>query len=137
MRKDKHYIFFFLLFVNILMLMTPVIPHHHHSNGLICMKPDIPQETCCSHHNHHSHSADTGCDAGCVTHFDSRIPSLEIDSSPNYVFVATLFTSVIIESLLRPKEKRIGREYIYQESLHGTNISRAFGLRAPPYPFTA
>lgn len=136
MRKDKRCIFFFLLFVNILMLMTPVIPHHHHSNGSICMKPDIPQETCCSHH-HHSHSTDTGCDAGCVTHFDSRIPSLEIDSSPNYVFVTTLFPPFIIENLLRPKEKRIGHEYIYQESLHGTNISRAFGLRAPPYLFTA
>lgn len=137
MEKDKRYIFFLLLFVNIAILMMPVVPHHHHSNGLICMKSDLATDHCCTcPQSHHSHQ-DSCCSTDCITHFDSRIPSFEIDSSPNYVFVATLFTNLIIENLFRPRERRIRNAYVYRESLHGTNISRAFGLRAPPRFFNA
>ena len=63
-----------------------------------------------------------------MTRFHSPIPSVHTDSGPNYVFVATLFTDMIIEHLLRPQNY-----YIYRESLHGTKIPRTSSLRAPPY----
>ena len=44
-------------------------------------------------------------------------------------------TDFIIENLLRPQERQLTNEYVYRESLHGTNITRAFALRAPPYVF--
>ncbi len=113
------------------MLVVPAIPHHHHANGVICMKNDIPTDTPCPTHHHHSGS-DTCCNDGCLTKFDSPTPSIEMDGSPHYVFVATLFTDLIIENLFKPQERRIKDYYAYRETLHSTVISRASGLRAPP-----
>ena len=62
-----------------------------------------------------------------MTRFHSPIPSVHTDSGPNYVFVATLFTDMIIEHLLRPQERRVKNYYIYRESLHGTKIPPPFG----------
>ena len=61
-----------------------------------------------------------------MTRFHSPIPSVHTDSGPNYVFIATLFTDVIIEHLLRPQERRVKNYYIYRESLHGTKIPPPF-----------
>lgn len=131
MKKNKRNIVLFLFFINIIMLIVPVIPHHHHPNGMICMKHDLPVEQQCRTHHHHPGS-DSCCDSECMTRFESSTPVLQTDSGPDYVFIATLFTDQIIESILRPQEKRINNEFVYRESLHGTNISRALGLRAPP-----
>lgn len=129
--KNKRYIFYFLFIISMIMLAVPAIPHHHHAEGMICMKNDIPTDTPCPTHYHHSGN-DTCCSNGCLTRFDSPTPSIEMDSSPHYVFVAILFSDFIIANLFKPQEQRIKSYYAYRETLHSTVISRASGLRAPP-----
>ena len=114
------------------MLVAAVIPHHHHPNGMICMKQDLPVEQQCPTHHHHPGN-DSCCSSECMTRFYSPTPSIHTDSGPDYVFIATLFTDVIIEHLLRPQEKRIKNYYVYRDSLHGTDTHRTTSLRAPPY----
>ena len=132
MKGKKRFIVTMLLFINMIMLVAAVIPHHHHSNGTICMKHDLPIEQQCPVHNHHT-ANDSCCDNECMTRFHTPIPSVQTDNGPDYVFIATLFTDLIIENLFRPQEKRIKNFYVYRDSLHGTNIPRALSLRAPPY----
>ena len=108
MKGKKRFIVTMLFIINIIMLVAAVIPHHHPAS-----------DSCCS--------------SECMTRFHSPIPSVHTDSGPNYVFIATLFTDVIIEHLLRPQERRVKNYYIYRESLHGTKIPRTSSLRAPPY----
>ena len=129
---DGRIIVTLLFFINIIMLVAAVIPHHHHPNGMICMKQDLPVEQQCPKHHHHPES-DACCNSECLTRFQSSIPSIHSYSSPDYVFIATLFTDVIIEHLLRPQEKRVKNYYVFRDSLHGTDFYRATSLRAPPY----
>lgn len=124
-----------LLFViNIIMLVVAVVPHHHH-NGAICMKQDLSAEQQCPVHGHtHHHPAnDSCCGSECLTRFESPVPSAHTDNGPDYLFITTLFTDVIIEHLLRPQEKRVKNYYVYRDLLHDTDISRVTSLRAPPY----
>ena len=109
MKGKKRIIVTLLFLINIIMLVAAVIPHHHHPGN----------DSCCS--------------SECMTRFYSPTPSVHTDSGPDYVFIATLFTDVIIEHLLRPQERRIKNYYVYRDSLHGTDIHRATPLRAPPY----
>lgn len=106
MKGKKRIIVTLLFFINIIMLVAAVIPHHHHPNGMICMKQDLPVEQQCPTHHHHPGN-DSCCSSECMTRFYSPTPSIHTDSGPDYVFIATLFTDVIIEHLLRPQEKRI------------------------------
>lgn len=151
MKGKKGFIVTLLFFINIVMLVAAVFPHHHHYNGVICMKQDLPVEQQCSNQdnscnrpcnqpcNHSNHSPfhhpenDACCGSECLTRFHSPIPSVQTDNGPDYVFIATLFTDVIIEHLLRPQEKRVKNYYIFRDSLHGTDTPRATSLRAPPY----
>ena len=138
MKGKKRIIVTLLFFINIIMLVAAVIPHHHHPDGMICMKQDLPVEQQCPMHNHHHHQnhqpgSDSCCNSECLTRFQSLIPSIHTDSGPDYVFIATLFTDVIIEHLLRPQERRVKNYYVYRDSLHGTDTPRATSLRAPPY----
>lgn len=157
MKGKKGFIVTLLFFINIIMLVAAVFPHHHHNNGAICMKQDLPvEQQCpnqdnpcsqpcnhpdhqpCNHHssNHypfHHPENDSCCSSECLTRFHSPIPSVQTDNGPDYVFIATLFTDVIIEHLLRPQEKRVKNYYIFRDSLHGTDTPRATSLRAPPY----
>lgn len=130
--RNKRYILAFMLFISILMLIVPVIPHHHHANGIICMKNDVTSETQCPNHNHHQGN-DSCCNEECLTRLSSPALTVQADSGPHYVFIATLFTDFIIENLFKPQEQRIKNYYAYREALHGTVINRAIGLRAPPY----
>lgn len=114
------------------MLAVPLVPHHHHANGVICVKHDVVPEAQCPEHNHH-HKNDSCCSDECPTRFSTPAPNVQVDLGPQHVFIAILFTDFIIESLLRPQEKQLANGYAYRESLHGTNFTRAFGLRAPPY----
>ena len=121
MKGKKRIIVTLLFFINIIMLVAAVIPHHHHPNGMICMKQDLPVEQQCPKHHHHPES-DACCNSECLTRFQSSIPSIHSYSSPDYVFIATLFTDVIIEHLLRPQEKRVKNYYVFRDSLHGTDF---------------
>ena len=125
--RNKRYIVSFLLFISMIMLVVPVIPHHHHADGVICMKNDLTPEPQCPKHHHPGN--DSCCNDGCMTRLNSPTPSVQADNNPHY-----LFTAIIIENLFRPQERRIKNYYAYRESLHGTAVNRAFGLRAPPYP---
>lgn len=131
MKGKKRIIVTLLFFINIIMLVATVIPHHHHPNGMICMKHDLPIEQQCPKHHHPG--SDSCCNSECLTHFQSSLPSIHSHSNPDYVFIATLFTDVIIEHLLRPQEKRVKNYYVFRDSLHGTDFHRATSLRAPPY----
>ena len=113
MKGKKRIIVTLLFFINIIMLVAAVIPHHHHPNGMICMKQDLPVEQQCPKHHHHPES-DACCNSECLTRFQSSIPSIHSYSSPDYVFIATLFTDVIIEHLLRPQEKRVKNYYVFR-----------------------
>lgn len=151
MKGKKGFIVTLLFFINIIMLVAAVFPHHHHNNGMICMKQDLPVEQQCHNQeennpcnqpcnhsnqpcnpNHHPEN-DSCCTSECLTRFHSPIPSVQTDNGPDYVLIATLFTDVIIEHLLRPQEKRVKNYYIFRDSLHGTDTPRATSLRAPPY----
>ena len=127
MKGKKRIIVTLLFFINIIMLVAAVIPHHHHPNGMICMKQDLPVEQQCPKHHHHPES-DACCNSECLTRFQSSIPSIHSYSSPDYVFIATLFTDVIIEHLLRPQEKRVKNYYVFRDSLHSTDFYRATSL---------
>ena len=125
----KRSISLLLFLVSMVMLMVPVIPHHHHAQGAICLKSDLTEAQQCP--VPHA-DEDACCDSACMAHFDSSTPSLQLDSvHPHYVFVATLFTNHLIEILLRPLESCIDSDTAYLERLHGANVFRAFGLRAP------
>ncbi|WP_455587748.1 DUF6769 family protein [Bacteroides sp.] len=130
--RNKRYIFYFLFIISIIMLAVPLVPHHHHAKGVICMKHDVAPEAQCPAHEH-DHESDSCCSSECLTRFSSPAPNVQTDLGPQYVFIAILFTDFIIENLFRPLEKQLTDESVYRESLHGTNITRAFGLRAPPY----
>ena len=130
--RNKRYIVSFLLFISMIMLVVPVIPHHNHADGVICMKNDLTPEPQCPKHHHPGN--DSCCNDGCMTRLNSPTPSVQADNNPHYLFTAILFTDFIIENLFRPQERRIKNYYAYRESLHGTAVNRAFGLRAPPYP---
>lgn len=138
MKRNKRYIVSFLFFISMIMLVIPVIPHHHHTNGNICMKQDIPTENSCSCSTHRHHTDNEPCcDSDCLTRLDTSTPSVQVDNSPHFVLIAILFNDVIIKDLFKPQERRINNDYIYRESLHGMYLSRAFGLRAPPYTYPA
>lgn len=51
---------------------------------------------------------------------------------PCFVWVNTLFTEPLLKLLTLPEETGIRQEFVYLESLHGTFITCATGLRAPP-----
>ena len=108
--KTKRYIAYFLFFISMIMLIVPVIPHHP------C------NEHCC-------------CDTGCMTtHFYQQTPSSDNSNlQPCFVWVHTLFSEPLLKLLTLPEETGIRQEFVYLESLHGTFITRATGLRVPPF----
>lgn len=130
--RNERYIAFFLIFISIAMLMVPVIPHHHHDDGLICMKDDITSDCCEQHHD--AECEHCCCDTGCVTtHFFQQTPTAANgETHPDFPIIITLFSESILKILLLPERDIPKREYIYLESLHGTYLTRATGLRAPP-----
>lgn len=133
--KKRQHIAYILFFISLIMLAIPVIPHHHHADGTICMKNDIAadcgDESCC----HHPREGHCCCDTGCMTtHFVQKTPnsSDELCSHPDTLWTAVLLFKPI-SRLLTASEFDVSRqECIYLESLHGTFIIRATGLRAPP-----
>lgn len=119
------------------MVIASAIPHHHHNKSVICVKDDITETEClCYHHDQeeHHHASDHSCTAECITNFTSYTPTAKaIEVQPQYPYPIILFTQPIFRLLMEPEENTFQRDYVYIESLHGTFITRAAGLRAPPY----
>ena len=129
--KKKRNIAYFLFIISMIMLVVPVIPHHHHDNGMICMKNDVHADSCCPQHTPcNDHCC---CDTGCMTtHFFQQSRTPDDDIAPDFLWVTTLFTAPILRLLSLPEETGTRIESVYIEFLHGTFITRASGLRAPP-----
>lgn len=133
--KKKQYIAFLLFSISLMMLMIPVMPHHHHADGLICMKNDLTAD-CCGH----SHDADANheqhccCNTCCATtHFLQQTPgSDQTNVQPDVTYILIPFFESIVKLSLLPEPDVQRHECIYVESLHGTSLRRATGLRAPP-----
>ncbi|MEL5895223.1 DUF6769 family protein [Bacteroides sp. GD17] len=131
--KKRQYITLFLFFISLIMLVIPVIPHHHHADGLICMKNDVTT-SCCGHQ--HSNGGDhCCCDTGCMTtHFFQQTPtSNDVWLHPDTPWVVTLLFEPLSKLLILPEFDINRQDCVYLESLHGTFITRATGLRAPPF----
>lgn len=152
-QKRNRTIAWLLLLISMIMLVVPVVPHHHHTDGRICMKNDITTTCCgpsetynqqtdetpqtpdygfCGIHNHGDHCC---CDTGCLTtHYYNQPqqgnPTHEIH--PDFLWVTTLFCEPILQLLLSPQRELRRMDCVYHESLHGTQLVRATGLRAPP-----
>lgn len=130
--KKRQHISILFLFISLIMLMVPVIPHHHHADGLICMKNDITAD-CCEHH----HTSDAGhccCYTGCLTtHFVQQTPGADgVSLHSEILWAVTLFIEPLSKLLILPELDVRRHDCVYLESLHGTFITRAAGLRAPP-----
>lgn len=115
------------------MLGVPVIPHHHHADGLICMKNDITAD-CCEHRNN-PNPEHCCCDTGCLTvyFYHQTSNTSHMDFQWDAPWVTTFLYESIFKLLIIPESDLSRRKYVYLESLHGTFIKCATGLRAPPY----
>lgn len=132
--ERKRYIPFFLLVVSLLMMAVPVFPHHHHANGLLCMKNDIGPHCCQQHPSETGSETHCCCETGCIAHhFFQQMPT-DMRTSPHPAvselipFLSPLLLRLAASRAIAPK----GDIPIYIESLHGTLIAHATGLRAPP-----
>lgn len=132
--ENKWHIWSFLFVISIIMVTITAIPHHHHSDGMICMKDDIQETACpCSPESQHHHD-DPCCTNECMASFNSPVPTAQNQEvQPHYLYAITLFTEPLLRLLTQPEEHIIRHYSVYIESLHGTFITRAAGLRAPPY----
>lgn len=130
MKTDRHAAYLLLL-LSILMLGVPVIPHHHHADGVLCMKNDV-HAGCCTPMPDEA-GGHCCCDTGCIsTHFFQQRPDTSPDI-PQPLSCDMLFLPAELLADLLPRHS-IGHSLtpIYIESLHGTSLTRATGLRAPP-----
>ena len=130
MKTDRHAAYLLLL-LSILMLGVPVIPHHHHADGVLCMKDDV-HAGCCTPTPDEA-GGHCCCDTGCIsTHFFQQRPDTSPDI-PQPLSCDMLFLPAELLADLLPRHS-ISHSLapIYIESLHGTSLTRATGLRAPP-----
>ena len=129
----RKYISYLLLLFSILMLTIPVMPHHHHADGQICIKDNVHTD-CCHHHNDDAQAHNHGCeDTGCVTtHFFQQLPSGNEHKSHIDDIQLVEYIIPYILSYFAPEIPKNHIDYGYRESLHGTRIPFAKGLRAPP-----
>lgn len=129
MKKNKRHILYLLFCISIVMLIVPVMPHHHHTEGVICMKSNAAAEHPCPVH-HHNHK--TCCNNECAAKWQSPIPAVQRNIAQHTLFSIILFHEPLLKLLLTPQEVSLDTNLVYLESLHGTFITRATGLRAPP-----
>lgn len=138
MKRNK-YIAWLLVVVSMVMLTASVMPHHHHQEFL-CMHSSMNACDCACESGEHSMNDTScshghqGCDANCVTNFQTINPedadvelSDESFCSLFYAWADILFTS---SPLLDVKVKY---ESLYLEKLSITCKPHVMGLRAPPY----
>lgn len=131
--KVKQHITYFLLFISMIMLIVPVIPHHHHSDGIICMKDDLSSD-CCNRHQQPVANDDACETTECVTAhlFQNILNPGRGELHPDAPLIIQLFFEPLLAFLSQSEEKPERHFGYYFESLHGTYLTRATGLRAPP-----
>ena len=138
MKRNK-YIAWLLVVVSMVMLTASVMPHHHHQEFL-CMHSSMNACDCACESGEHSMNDTScshghqGCDANCVTNFQTLNPedadvelSDESFCSLFYAWADILFTS---SPLL---DVKANYESLYLEKLSITCQPHVMGLRAPPY----
>jgi hypothetical protein len=135
--KINTYILSLFLFIGFMVVITPAIPHHHHSNGVICIRDDMKADDCCSSSRtpqHHPNN-DPCCTDNCLTQLVETESALQKAEpiQPHYIQLTVLYTESLLRTLTPPLEIPDHLDYVYLESLHGTYIIRAAGLRAPPF----
>lgn len=130
--RRKRYTAYFLCLVSILMLIVPVVPHHHHADGIICMKNDLHSDGC--EHSEEPCANHCCCDNGCVTERFFHQASSTDGIGAQFCLVRTvdLFTVPLFKLPALSDANLTQRRFVYAESLHGTLITHATGLRAPP-----
>ncbi|NDV65634.1 hypothetical protein D0T60_10315 [Bacteroides sp. 224] len=124
--------------MSMILVVMPTIPHHHHGNGIICMKDDIKENDCgCHHHGHHHHHPgdDPCCTNNCLTqniNAESARQQANFIAEFDWVPMVFLLVESTFKLITQPIDPDDYNDHVYRESLHGTFITRAAGLRAPP-----
>lgn len=128
----RRYITLLLLCISLLMLMVPVMPHHHHTGEAICVLNDLR----CGGNLSHPASGHSHCchNKGCITtHFFQRIPTIRqgLQSLEKQILTAGFarFFTEPVPILVCSYSTQLP---LYAESLYGTCVVQATGLRAPP-----
>lgn len=134
--KLQRHTAYLLLVVSILMLGVPVVPHHHHTGGLLCMRNDEGRGGCQNRDGQADTPEHCCCHTGCITtHFFQQRPTVDTGwqhpaPAGDACFLPSLLA--ILPEAAPDVSRRQGHTFHYIESLHGTLIARAKGLRAPP-----
>ncbi len=135
--KSKGLLLLIMLTAIIAIIVVPSIPHHHHQ-GMIHFGFSLTEQTeCISHLNENDSNTDTCCHEDCLAKFDIQKPPQSFNCLPQLLVVSLLFDDYLLKYLLNPSLNELHNEYHFLESLHGTNITRAFALRGPPCCFVA
>ena len=121
----------------IAIIVVPYIPHHHHQDSMH-FGFDLSEQTECIAHSHETGAnEDTCCHDDCLAKFDIQKPPQNFNCLPQLLVISSLFDDYLSKHLLNSSHNELSNEYHYLESLHGTNITRAFALRGPPCCFVA
>lgn len=131
MKAKKRIYQYVMLVASIVMLLSVVIPHHHHSNGLPCYKSVKTEAAHGGHGSSNSH--DCGCNGHNVALYTSLLTHItDVDMGHQ------LFPLLVLFDYINPPEPAFNGQFsereqsFYIETLHGTWITSASGLRAPP-----
>lgn len=131
MRVSRTISQYVLLAASILVLLSVVIPHHHHSDGIPCYGLMTTEASHGDHNGEESHDCDcTGHNSAFLTSLQSHFTDGDVD--------LYLFPLLVLFDYINPPGLSFYEQYVerdrafYIESLHGTWIASASGLRAPP-----
>ena len=137
MKRNK-FIAWLLVVVSMVMLTASVMPHHHHQDFL-CMHSSMSACDCACESGEHSMNDTScshghqGCDANCVTNFQTINPE-DADVELSDEAFCSLFYAWA-ETLLTPSpllDVKVKYESLYLEKLSITCQPHVMGLRAPP-----
>jgi hypothetical protein len=117
-------IFSLFLFISFIVVIMPAIPHHHHTDGVVCMDGDVKD--------------DPWCAGDCLGQKVDAEPALQGADpvQPQFLYSIMLFSEPLLRFITQHEERAVRYDGVYLESLHGTCIARAAGLRAPPFFFS-
>lgn len=119
-----------ILVAGIFMLLSVVIPHHHHRAGTPCYQSLTTED---AHGDKSTDTHDCSCDGHNLAYFNSLIS--HVTDGDTHLYLMPLF--VLFDYIYPPEpafyeSPSYRANAFYVESLHGTWIVSATGLRAPP-----